>query len=152
MWFVRPKIWESILCFPISWYMFPVTLGHHCVIYFFGTYVMYRQIHTHLCIRHGVQTSLCVSIIVSKNRVFIFADDNMIDFIQTSLLSLNIYMRPCSFRVKGKTKMDTSMWLVLHVMNTNLQSFAQIKANDLLAHLCKSSLRCQRFGRSIIVL
>jgi hypothetical protein len=29
--------------------MSPMTFGRHCVIYFFGTYVMYRQIHTHLC-------------------------------------------------------------------------------------------------------
>ncbi len=27
----------------------PATLGHHCVIYFFGTYVMYHPIHTHTC-------------------------------------------------------------------------------------------------------
>jgi hypothetical protein len=44
------------LCCPISCCMLPTTLGRHCVIYIFGTYVMYCQIHTHLCIRHGVQT------------------------------------------------------------------------------------------------
>ncbi len=60
MWFVQPKIWESILCCPISCCMSPTTFGCHWVIYFFGTYVMYRQIHTHLCIRYGVQTSIYI--------------------------------------------------------------------------------------------
>jgi hypothetical protein len=60
LWFVQPKIWESILCCPISCCMSPTTFGCHWVIYFFGTYVTYRQIHTHLCIRYGVQTSIYI--------------------------------------------------------------------------------------------
>jgi hypothetical protein len=50
---------ESILCCPISCCMSPVTLGRHCLIYFFWhTCNVPSNTHTHLCIRHGVQTSL----------------------------------------------------------------------------------------------